>query len=345
MTAMEKWNRIVDLYSKNFNAMENTIEGIWENIFADYFGFLRLENEIERQRKIPIGTTQRPTADIVIKNGCTDLYIVELKRHSLSFSTEMESQLLSYLKLLRIKVGILICDKIYLYAYDNTKTDKEQVKISIAFEKDNPDGVKFIELFNKLNYSEPNVQAFILQRIAAIKNIELIKDEITPSLIEALLRKYFTDKYDDFAFEQAIGGIHISVSQQIKTLTTEPDTIHAEKINRISKSKAKEICMANGIPVSENLNYANRAEGRDFYAIDPQIERLKQKWWMLLIDPFERNLHVFEIPPNALATDKIKHREKGVNTFLLRFKVGDNSFEDTLSNIRFIPWLVKIIQF
>jgi len=51
-------------------------------IFAEIFGYSSLAGEIEPQRTIRIGSTERVTADIIIKNTATDLFVVELKRHN-----------------------------------------------------------------------------------------------------------------------------------------------------------------------------------------------------------------------------------------------------------------------
>jgi len=335
MTNTEKWNRIVECYEKNKNAMENVIETTWENIFVDYLNYRRLEGDIDRQRKIPIGSTQRPTADIIIKDGDRDLFVVELKRHSLPFNTEMESQLLSYLKLLRNKTGILICDKIYIYMYDINKRDDEQNKMEINFTRDNADGIAFVELFSKANFNEMAIHQFVQDKIKSVANIELIKNEITPALITKLLQNHFIERYNMTEIEEAINTMHV---QNNKKITTE------EGSHRISRAQAKQICISNGIPIAEPWNYANRNDDRDYYAIDPQIERLTQNWWMLLIDPVDKEINVFNIPIGALPREKIKFRDKGAKTFLLRFKIGDISFEDTLSNIKFKPWLVKTIK-
>ncbi|MCL2170536.1 MAG: type I restriction enzyme HsdR N-terminal domain-containing protein [Defluviitaleaceae bacterium] len=354
MTATEKWNRIVEYYNKHIGDLENAIESTWESIFADYFDYRRLEGEIDRQRKIPIGSTLKPTADIIIKSGARDLFVVELKRHSLSFDVEMESQLLSYLKLLRNNIGVLICNKIYIYAYDISKSDSKQEKIEIDFVQNNPDGVRFIELFSKVGFDENAIKEFVRQKITFARNVGIIESEITADLIADLLGGHFAGKYDIAEFEQAMGRVNISVLPKAKNAIVNKSArrvfsgvkvdIAGDK-NRVGRRRAIEICALNGVILGDKINYANRAEYRDFYAIDPQIERLSQNWWLLLIDPFEKEMSVFEIPANALSSERIKFREKGASTFLLRFKLGDYSFEDTLSNIHFKQWLVKTIKF
>jgi len=105
MTSLEKWNWIVGEYDKNLYAPEQTIQNTWELIFAEIFGYSRLRGEIENHRKIYIGSTERVITDIIIKNDNADLFVVELKQHSLPFSKGMELQLLSYLRTIAQKHG------------------------------------------------------------------------------------------------------------------------------------------------------------------------------------------------------------------------------------------------
>lgn len=209
MTSKDKWNRIVEYYNKYLNSPEQTIQSVWESIFAELLGYSRLEGEIERHRKIPIGSTERVISDIIISDGNTDLFVVELKQHNLPISNGMELQLLSYLKQLRNNTGLLICNKIYIFDYDYSKRDDEQNRAIIEFKQDNPDGIKFIDLFSKATYEKSAIKEFIKHKVESIMNIKLIRKELSPNLVLNLLRAYFADKYSEAEFEQAIKEYNI----------------------------------------------------------------------------------------------------------------------------------------
>ena len=208
MTAAEKWNRIVELHNKHFGAKEQVVQGVWESIFAEILGYSRLDDEIERHRNIRIGSTERVITDIIIKSGGMDLFIVELKQHNLPHSDEMELQLFSYLKQLRNDLGILICDKIYIYSYDYSKDDEEQDKVVIDFFVDNQIGVKFVELFNKSTFAKTDVKEFIE---FAIK-VEAISNEVSKDLIYELLKKYFAAQYDSLEIDKAVERFEVEVA-------------------------------------------------------------------------------------------------------------------------------------
>ena len=211
MTSTQKWNSIVDLHSKHFNDSEQIIQSIWETVFSEIFGYSRLRNEIEKHRQIRLGSTERIIADIIIKNEDIDIFIVELKQHNMKHDSGMELQLLSYLKQLRLNTGILICDKIYIYDYDINKDDNEQIKAIIEIVKDNPNGVRFVEIFSKGSVNSANIKEFISLCNISYFNVEKIKDELTSDLVNKLLKEYFSGKYNEYDYEQAVSAFSINI--------------------------------------------------------------------------------------------------------------------------------------
>jgi len=212
MTAAEKWNKIVEYHHKYIDASEQTVQNIWENIFAELLGYSRLENEVERHRNIQIGSTDRVITDIIIKNGGTDLFVAELKQHNLPFAKSMELQLLSYLKQLRSNTGVLICNMVYIFAHDVSKSDDEQEKIEIEFTQDNPDGIRFVELFSKATFDELAVKEFAHKKTESARKVEVIRSQLTSELIAGALINYFIDEYSVTEIERAIAGFNITIT-------------------------------------------------------------------------------------------------------------------------------------
>lgn len=102
---------------------------------------------------------------------------VELKQYSYDFIMDMQNQLISYLNQLHLSIGVLVCKSIYLYSYNYVE---EKIKrMEIKFTKDNPDGVKFVELFQKENFNSAKIGAFIDSKLSFSENVEKIKKEIT----------------------------------------------------------------------------------------------------------------------------------------------------------------------
>ncbi|MCL1880781.1 MAG: type I restriction enzyme HsdR N-terminal domain-containing protein [Oscillospiraceae bacterium] len=212
MNTTERWNKIVEHFNKHFNDKEEVIQNLWENIFIEFFGYSMFGEEIERHRNIRIGSTERVITDIIIKDGDSDLFIVELKQHNLSRSSAMELQLMSYLKQLRLDTGILVCNKIYVYDYDYSKGDDEQDYAVIEFKADNPNGVQFIEMFSKGAFKKSAVEEFIRSQNKSLEKIACIKNELTSELVIDLLKTHFADKYGATEFDKVIEHFNITIT-------------------------------------------------------------------------------------------------------------------------------------
>lgn len=207
-----KWNKIVEYYKQHIKSPEKVLQSMWEIIFAELFNYSRLEGEIDSFRNINIGSSKRTIPDIIIKNNERDLFIVELKQYNLP--NEGEQQLFSYLKLLHTETGILISNKIHLYAYDFSKNDDEQQNYEIEFIPDNPDGIKFIELFDKNNFNENEIKNFILSKNNFVNNVNLIKEFINTDFCMNLLYDYFKQDFTEEEIKFALKEYNINVSKK-----------------------------------------------------------------------------------------------------------------------------------
>mgnify|MGYP006912266260 CR=1 FL=1 len=78
---------------------------------------------------------------------------------------------------LRLSIGILVCEKLYLYLYNHS--DNKNDCLEIPFEKDNELRIKFMELFNKSNFDVENVKNFIQSESKNKNDISKIKKEIS----------------------------------------------------------------------------------------------------------------------------------------------------------------------
>lgn len=221
MDITEKWNKIVDHYTENINTPECDIQKAWVDFFADtdFFGYSKFNKEVDDQRSIQIGSTQRVIPDIIIRSNQEqhDLFVVELKRYS---KMEGHSQLFSYLKLLNLNIGVLVCSKLYIYDYDIVNNNDEQAFIEIAFEKDNPDGIKFMELFSKSTFNQQEVKDYIQKRNKEMKNIHTIQQKVTTDYVKKLLQEHLAATYSQTEIEQAFKEINVTVEQ--KTFLQQP---------------------------------------------------------------------------------------------------------------------------
>ncbi len=214
MDILEKWNFLIEYYNKNQTAPEKIIQQDWENLFAEIFGYSKLLKEVDAHRTMQIGATSRVIPDIIIRSTQEnrDLFVVELKQHTILTGYE---QLFSYLKLLKVDIGILICNKLYIYDYDTDKDDDNQSFLEIEFTKDNPDGIKFVELFSKGSFNRQNVKDFIQKRKKEKDNIHAIQQKVTAEFVRQILQEQLAVTYSQTEIEQALKEIVITVGKKV----------------------------------------------------------------------------------------------------------------------------------
>jgi Holliday junction resolvase len=232
---MEKWNKIVELTESNQFKKEESVQATWELIFSELFGYSRLLNEIDTQRVIQMGSTKRAVSDIILRNQEKDLFIVEVKQHTLSSGYE---QLLSYLKLLNLKIGILINKKLAVYVYDNNLSESEQAKYAIDFEYDSEDGEMFVEMFTKPINPEQIVKT-ILKKKERTKNIDEIFKLVNVDYVTKLVRDNLQYTYTNDEVEEAMKKVIMTVNHQntiIETVNTNTQLPSQAKIGQVVQS-------------------------------------------------------------------------------------------------------------
>lgn len=212
MSQKEQWNSLVKDVQNAKTAREDAVQSLWEDIFSDtyYFGYSRRKGEVDAHRSIQIGSGMRTIPDIIIRDAenRTDLFVVELKQHCARFDESYKQQLFSYMRLLGLSVGILICDRLHLYYCINPS---KAIDLSIDFTQDNELGVQFLQLFSKGNFNPDTVRQFIESHKEREQHIDAIVQSITPDYIRVVLKKELMEQYTTEEIETALGKLDISV--------------------------------------------------------------------------------------------------------------------------------------
>ena len=215
MDAKETWNFLVAQYEKNFSAQEDKIQTLWESYLANPFLFGYADtDDIDSQRHLHIGSTDREIPDIILRSNHNDICIVELKRYSLSKNSNYEKQLLSYMTHtdLHLSIGVLVCKTLNIYHFDHAKNATECLEI--PFEKDSKNGETFISLISKSNFSEDKITNFIKSENESKENVRNLKSEITDELVKGLIIKHFENKYSANDIEKVLSELNISISEK-----------------------------------------------------------------------------------------------------------------------------------
>lgn len=286
MTAAEKWNKICDFHKnkKYINASEKDVQKLWETLFSEIMGYSKLNGEIDDQRKIQFGSRQSGRPDIIIKDDSSDLFVIELKRHCADDVFPYKQQLFSYLKQLKNEIGILICKRLCLFDYNYTKPDSDQMEIEISFEKNNPIGIKFIEIFCKGSFQKEKAKSFIQESAQKEKVFLAHRDEIKAAVssensVKQILSEYFTGKgYTEEEVDSILKTLRISsesIQEQPKSILENhcvPNDTHNGPeikffVNRqnVSQNKFKDVLLTKKV-AKRTFVYSDGREEEDSWA-------------------------------------------------------------------------------
>lgn len=236
----EKWNYFVyDLCeAKKKDVDEDSYHTLIETQLQ-HLGWAKFKGEICHKPNIHIGNNNRIEPDILIKRDGEDEFVIEVKRPSHKQSKKDVEQLLSYMRLLKLCVGIYMGEHIEIF-YD-MPSSKEAVPImKVPLEIDNKLGARFIDKFLKDNFSREAIVDFCEERIQEIQRQNSL-NEIKESLIADAqtqiaesLKPYLMDKYGGSFSEEEIKGMLATMH-----FTASIDGSHSEPKVVVPKSQPK----------------------------------------------------------------------------------------------------------
>ena len=191
---IEKWNYFVyDLCeAKKKDDDEDSFHTLIETQLQ-HLGWAKFKGEICHKPNIHIGNNNRIEPDILIKRDGEDQFVIEVKRPSHKQSKKDVEQLLSYMRLLKLSVGIYIGEHLEIF-YD-MPTSKEPVSIMmVPLEIDNKLGARFVGKFSKADFSKEAIVDFCEERIKEMQrqaSLNKIKESLIGGCPTADFRKSF----------------------------------------------------------------------------------------------------------------------------------------------------------
>jgi len=220
MELKDIWNDLCyRINCKNQNVPERGFQIITESLF-EKLGWSISRHEIITQKAIPVGASGNIKPDIVISDNEKKLFVIELKKPNISMSGRNSEQLFSYMRLLRLNFGILIGET--LQAYYEVSIDDEFPRkiIEIHFNQDSEDGINFIKLLSRNEYSPDDIESYCKQRIELEaeneKSRQYIDDlcsEKGARIIINLLKEKLSTNFSQNITESIINSININISR------------------------------------------------------------------------------------------------------------------------------------
>lgn len=216
----DTWNEIY--FELNTCIKKNVQEKEYENAVVNcmtLLGWKKYKGEIETQYAIQTGHEKKYADIVIIKDGI-EQFVIEIKRPTHTLQEEDEKQLFSYMRLLnhRVSFGLYIGDKIRIY-YDDTDTQKfPEPVFSMKITENNPDGVKFVDLFSKDKFNTQTLADFCKKQKDLIIEKRQIQEEVHKLLAdkggifkELLKMKYIEEGHSEGWAESVISQVYLSV--------------------------------------------------------------------------------------------------------------------------------------
>lgn len=346
MDAKQKWNRIVALHKQYYKSPETTIQNVWENICVEILGFSRLEGEVDRHRNIYLGSTERVIPDVIVKDSKKDLFVIELKLHNAVFEDGMRRQLFSYLKQLKLNVGVLVCEKLYIYGYDYSKQDNEQLCVEIPFEEDYADGEKFVEMFSKVGFSEGSVQKYVYEKNEFNLNVKTMSQKITADFVRALIFEHFNKTYTEDEIKAVLDGVSIEINKKATDIfiPPKPSVLPVDPIDRMDKEKAYFLLRRNAVQITKPFTFASLNKNGSIYWANPPVSVLTEDWWIVLNDSKKRELHYLFIPKNQFSQSQFRIRQDK-NAIDFQVTYGSSTFVECRSKVAFLPFVKGTVKY
>ena len=338
----ELWNELC------FNLKEcikdKVLEKEYENAVIHcmtLLGWKKSRGEIKSQCPVKVGHETK-YADVVILQDGIDQFVIEMKRPDHVLSKEDERQLFSYMRLLNHQVffGLYIGEKICLYFDDvNLQGFPEQV-FPVDISEDNPDGLKFVELFSKESFSIKVLSDFCKKQKSIMveqkqmqEEVErLIKDRDGSIFKELLKKKYLEDGRSEQWVDNVLDQFRVTVSRAI---TNDENSVQPKFV--VEKSWKEE-----SYSQEQAIKNDGKNKQRDFFSINGMGRFSKRRCALEVVTQYcrEKELTYGEvelvfnekIPGLIMQYDKIIEKQQGSddNTKDSRWFFNDplKSFDD-----------------
>lgn len=155
---------IIDKYRKD-GAPEREFQIEMENAF-EKLGWSRRLGEVIAQYTIPVGSAHSVRPDLIIAKEGTPIFVVELKKPSSGATPRNADQLFSYMRLLKLNVGLLISDVVQLYYDDPSNADNPRLVESIPARSDCEEGPILFDLLMKDGFAKSSLNAYIAETLS-----------------------------------------------------------------------------------------------------------------------------------------------------------------------------------
>lgn len=235
---MERWNEI------NFILSEKIKPDISEAVFEKHvteamriLGWSEYYGDLHIRPSFNIGASNRITPDILVKRNNQNLFAVEIKQPAVPLKSRFADQLTSYLRFLKLEIGVIIGEKIQLL-YDDKSTDRNDAFLfeEIEFTRNNPKGKEFTELFSKDSFDRERIIRKANERKTELDQLKIAQKlktkllgQVMKSKVKDLIKKELLNDYPDSIVEKVLADLDISVRDASESVYRQPPSYNRKQ--------------------------------------------------------------------------------------------------------------------
>ena len=218
----DNWIEIVETLQPyvKCNSTEPKYQQEIENCLK-FLGWRSSNKTMQSQVTINIGNKNSIRPDIVLYKNSIPVLPIEIKRPNNICNVKQESQLMSYMRQLRLNIGLYIGENIQLY-YDNPNDFDSPISVfKVEFRKDDANGNIFCEMLSYGKFNKTSLEDFCKERynqIIARNNLQqrlnefFFSDNATKNIITLIKEKFTKEGFDDEVLNAELSKLEISVN-------------------------------------------------------------------------------------------------------------------------------------
>lgn len=235
---IENWSEIVSILRPHFDkkSTEDLYQRDIENCFQ-LLGWKRFNKTMQTQYTLPIGNNNNIRLDILLSKNGYNVLPIEIKRPSNICNHRQELQLMSYMRMLRVNVGLYIGEELRLY-YDNPEDLLDSICVfSSKIDEKDSNGVEICNLLNYSNFEKDILETFCKDKYHRIQLVSKFREHILEYLspdigvknIYSLIKnRFIEDGFESSIIDEGMQMIklHVELSTSLtdKTIQNEMNT-------------------------------------------------------------------------------------------------------------------------
>ncbi len=218
----DNWLEIVETlqpYIKG-NSSETKYQQEIENCLK-FLGWRSSNKTMQSQVTIPIGNKNSIRPDIVLYKSESPVLPIEIKRPGNTCNEKQENQLMSYMRQLKLNVGLYIGENIQLY-YDNPDDHDNPIKVLVADLKNNDiNGAVLCDLLNYEHFDIYKLEDFCKERynqIIARNNLQqrlsefFSSDNAVKNVMLLIKDKFVKEGYDRVVLDEEFCKLSLDIN-------------------------------------------------------------------------------------------------------------------------------------